>query len=287
MDKKFSKRTQADSWIDGRLTLYSTEMELEVIWSFSLLIWHGQMDCISVIHGVEEGYLLGWSEAANPILSESMVDTNEVGDLVPFSAMERFGDEDLSDWFEIDPSIVSFNFLGYGCKGFLLGLGGGISIGFMVPSHPDEPRTTWNGKVKLHKYMKYGKLTIKPRKIEFIEIRSLMPRPNRIYNPHVFYVRLIQKWNEALTLEKNFWAWLRIWTAVLVPICSASKLETTSTTYQRKKDTIKIYYLHLAQITFYLAPTTTIQLQGLKKHLVLVLSPFFPLFCYCVRLPNL
>ena len=44
------------------------------------------------------------------------------------TAADRFGDGDLSDTFEC-PLNESANLRGYGCNGFLLGRGGGISIG--------------------------------------------------------------------------------------------------------------------------------------------------------------
>lgn len=39
--------------------------------------------------------------------------------------------------------------------------------------------------------------------------------------------------------------------------------------------------------TLYLAPSTAEKLESLQELLVLFLSPLLPLFCYCVRFPNL
>lgn len=94
------------------------------------------------------------------------------------------------------------------------------------------------------------------------------------------------------TLEKNFWAWLRIWTAVFVAMCSAAKNQDSSSSepYLAKKSCvfIKAKSSFDPRInTFDLTPTTTIKLNGFKEPLVLFLTPFFSLLSYFVGFPNL
>jgi hypothetical protein len=97
------------------------------------------------------------------------------------------------------------------------------------------------------------------------------------------------------TLVKNFCAWLRICTAVLVPMCSArtgreeececfllvlTKSERTRAQREREREAGMLR-------TLYVAPGATVQLQGLQEPPVLVLRPLLPLLRDRVRLPRL
>ena len=99
------------------------------------------------------------------------------------------------------------------------------------------------------------------------------------------------------TLVKNFCAWLRICTAVLVPMCSARTHERTEKksvsacprpdeerpTAQRQRERPTGRPVR----TLYAAPCATVQLQGLQEPAVLVLRPLLPLLRDRVRLPRL
>lgn len=62
--------------------------------------------------------------------SEPNADSTDVGDWVSLSATDGFMDADISGSFEMDcPLKESTDLRGYGWRGFLLGRGGGMSIG--------------------------------------------------------------------------------------------------------------------------------------------------------------
>lgn len=98
------------------------------------------IDCRFVVQEVGEEHPFCCSKPEDPIAS----DKTDVGDSLSCSLQNWFGDGDLSGRDDGDfPLTKSTDLRGYGCTGFLLGRGGGITIGLMEPSKPPfDSRTT-------------------------------------------------------------------------------------------------------------------------------------------------
>jgi len=86
----------------------------------------------------------GMFERNELIVSDPNGDRTDVGEPFSCSYADRMGDEDRPSLPMVRPPLLGgFPILrGYGCAGFLLGRGGGISIGFMLPVPLDADSLT-------------------------------------------------------------------------------------------------------------------------------------------------
>lgn len=92
---------------------------------------------------IGEGLSLDISESI--VASKPVADNTDVGDWFSCSEEERLGDAELDGFSSAEITFLMGEtcLRGYGCIGFLLGLGGGISIGFTEQASPLlDSRTT-------------------------------------------------------------------------------------------------------------------------------------------------
>lgn len=124
----------------------SSSDALDVMQSFSFSAGDKLTEWISVVQEFGERHLLVCSENWDPNASEPTVDSTEVGDGVSFSATNRFVDGDISVSFGMQCPLKELTDLrGYGCRGFLLGRGGGMLISCIeLSALPSDSLTTWN-----------------------------------------------------------------------------------------------------------------------------------------------
>lgn len=88
-------------------------------------------------------------ETVDSIVSDSIANKTDDGDWFSCSEIDAIGDEGLSGCSETDNPFEDWwtSLRGYGCSGFLLGRGGGISMDFTELELLLDSRTTYTTKV--------------------------------------------------------------------------------------------------------------------------------------------
>lgn len=154
------------------------------------------IECCSEVHEVGEHEPLCCP-------SEQTTDKTEVGEPVSFSMLEQIGERDLSDWYEFELCLGPRDLRGYGWTGFLLGRGGGISIGEIEPSgFPFKPRATWRSLTRKRKF--YNQESVKGKKWHTM----------RISNTTTFKILHADKYI-IFTCRKGHFSSLNLWKKLL------------------------------------------------------------------------